>query len=184
VIDPISLKLSLHQPMAVHAAVPKILKTAVGLSLIDRHQRGLGTLVMLSSGAINRCSASSTSNADRLPATQRACPNPPFTDSLGYTDGYTEPSVMDRRVPNLNTKVVPARGLEPRTLGLKDRCSNQAELRRHGYESRDFEGSAARPSQPMVSASTTHGFARRSSADMASHNPMKVSTISVQTGNK
>jgi hypothetical protein len=26
--------------------------------------------------------------------------------------------------------VVPARGLEPRTLGLKDRCSNQAELRR------------------------------------------------------
>jgi hypothetical protein len=25
---------------------------------------------------------------------------------------------------------VPARGLEPRTLGLKDRCSNQAELRR------------------------------------------------------
>jgi hypothetical protein len=26
--------------------------------------------------------------------------------------------------------VVPARGLEPRTIGLKDRCSNQAELRR------------------------------------------------------
>src|SRR5438445_298857 len=26
--------------------------------------------------------------------------------------------------------MVPARGLEPRTLGLKDRCSNQAELRR------------------------------------------------------
>src|SRR5713101_983719 len=28
------------------------------------------------------------------------------------------------------TQVVPARGFEPRTLGLKDRCSNQAELRR------------------------------------------------------
>ena len=27
--------------------------------------------------------------------------------------------------------VVPARGFEPRTFGLKDRCSNQAELRRH-----------------------------------------------------
>ncbi len=26
--------------------------------------------------------------------------------------------------------LVPARGFEPRTLGLKDRCSNQAELRR------------------------------------------------------
>jgi hypothetical protein len=32
--------------------------------------------------------------------------------------------------PNQHTDFVPARGLEPRTLGLKDRCSNQAELRR------------------------------------------------------
>src|SRR5439155_24025555 len=29
-----------------------------------------------------------------------------------------------------HTDLVPARGLEPRTIGLKDRCSNQAELRR------------------------------------------------------
>lgn len=31
-----------------------------------------------------------------------------------------------------NFGLVPARGFEPRTFGLKDRCSNQAELRRHG----------------------------------------------------
>src|SRR5205807_2476768 len=31
---------------------------------------------------------------------------------------------------------VPARGFEPRTIGLKDRCSNQAELRRRRYEFR------------------------------------------------
>jgi hypothetical protein len=29
-------------------------------------------------------------------------------------------------------QVVPAQGFEPWTIGLKDRCSNQAELRRHG----------------------------------------------------
>jgi hypothetical protein len=39
-------------------------------------------------------------------------------------------AVVDRSEPILNSIMVPARGLEPRTLGLKDRCSNQAELRR------------------------------------------------------
>ena len=32
--------------------------------------------------------------------------------------------------PNLHTGEVPATGFEPATIGLKDRCSNQAELRR------------------------------------------------------
>src|SRR5689334_17850583 len=31
---------------------------------------------------------------------------------------------------NENSEMVPARGFEPRTIGLKDRCSDQAELRR------------------------------------------------------
>jgi oligopeptide transport system substrate-binding protein len=38
--------------------------------------------------------------------------------------------VVDRYHTRLNSILVPARGLEPRTIGLKDRCSNQAELRR------------------------------------------------------
>src|SRR5437660_10820124 len=32
--------------------------------------------------------------------------------------------------------MVPAQGFEPWTIGLKDRCSNQAELRRRRYEFR------------------------------------------------
>ena len=38
--------------------------------------------------------------------------------------------VTERDSPKLNSKMVPATGFEPATLGLKDRCSNQAELRR------------------------------------------------------
>ena len=33
--------------------------------------------------------------------------------------------VVDHAEPNPNSILVPARGLEPRTLGLKDRCSTR-----------------------------------------------------------
>jgi hypothetical protein len=45
---------------------------------------------------------------------------------------------------------VPAQGFEPWTFGLKDRCSNQAELRRHvtilNWEPRDYPSIACRQS--------------------------------------
>ena len=82
----------------------------------------------MSSGSVNRCSASSGASSDGRPASREAPPRLPLLRPL--TGGYTEASPMARRRPNSNTKVVPARGLEPRTIGLKDRCSNQAELRR------------------------------------------------------
>src|SRR5207245_2000507 len=58
---------------------------------------------------------------DGQPASRGAPARLSLPRRLGYTDGYTEPSVTDRRKPNSNTKVVPARGLEPRTLGSKVR---------------------------------------------------------------
>ena len=42
--------------------------------------------------------------------------------------------VAERNLPSLSSKLVPAPGFEPGAIGLKDRCSNQAELRRHEYE--------------------------------------------------
>jgi hypothetical protein len=50
-----------------------------------------------------------------------------------YAISVTEPisgELSSDLVPNLHTDLVPAQGFEPWTIGLKDRCSNQAELRR------------------------------------------------------
>jgi hypothetical protein len=57
---------------------------------------------------------------------------------------------FDARQPNLHRQLVPARGFEPRTFGLKDRCSNQAELRRHEVDCGLRTVIGARPIPPQV----------------------------------
>jgi hypothetical protein len=59
------------------------------------------------------------------PLVSSRLPEPP---RLGYTNGCTAPSVIDRQVIESEyrmwcKKVVPAQGFEPWTIGLKDRCS-------------------------------------------------------------
>ena len=60
--------------------------------------------------------------------------------------------VADHAEPNPSSDLVPARGFEPRTFGLKDRCSNQAELRRHGIDCglRTAIGAPPIPSQSIL----------------------------------
>src|SRR5205807_4722504 len=58
---------------------------------------------------------------------------PPLTSWSVLWLGYTLAIRRRGRRPlraDFEFDLVPARGFEPRTLGLKDRCSNQAELRR------------------------------------------------------
>src|SRR6266436_10380553 len=53
-----------------------------------------------------------------------------LSPSSGTRSSTSAPPCPDRGGRAAEKRLVPARGLEPRTIGLKDRCSNQAELRR------------------------------------------------------
>jgi hypothetical protein len=83
------------------------------------------------SGPKNRCSMSSNRRVSRWQiASLRPPPRPPGVHSGLAIYWLYAAAVTYRREPNPNSDVVPAPGFEPGTIGLKDRCSNQAELRR------------------------------------------------------
>ena len=82
------------------------------------------------SGPKNRCSMSSNRRMSRWQIASLASPDLLECILAWQYIWLYAAAVTYRREPNSNSDLVPAPGFEPGTIGLKDRCSNQAELRR------------------------------------------------------